>query len=74
MGCDVERKPRQQMFDQIGLMRTQPVTLAPSEERAVRVSDDIIVGRRVAIGVALAIGSPAIGTLGIAGGAAHRSV
>ena len=51
---DVERKPRQQMLDQIGLVRAQLVALAPPEERTARVSGDAIVGRRIAIaGIAL---------------------
>ena len=47
--ANLQRKPRQQMFDQVGLVRAQPVTLAPAEERAVRVNDVGIVGRGVAI-------------------------
>src|SRR5260370_8152933 len=31
--ADVERKPGQQMFDQIGLMRAPPVALASPEQR-----------------------------------------
>ena len=30
--ADIEAKPRQQMFDEAGLMRAQPMTLAPAEE------------------------------------------
>jgi hypothetical protein len=59
--ADVERKARQQVFDQLSLVDAQLVTLAPSEERAVRASGVAVVGRRVAI-------------LGIAAPDAHRSV
>src|SRR5258708_32012941 len=45
---DVERKPRQQMFDQIGLTRAELVALAPPEERTVRVHGNALVGRRIA--------------------------
>ena len=48
--ADVERKPRQQMFDQVGLMGAQLVALAPAEERTVRVSGGVIVRRCVAAG------------------------
>jgi hypothetical protein len=37
------------MFDQVGLVRAQPVTLAPAEEGAMRVNDGSIVGRGIAI-------------------------
>ena len=43
--ADVKRKPRQQMFDQIGLMGAELVALAPAEERTVRVSGSFIAGR-----------------------------
>ena len=46
---NLQRKPRQQMFDQVGLVRAQPVTLAPAKERAMRVNDRGIVGRGIAI-------------------------
>src|SRR5258707_12411746 len=36
---DVERKPRQQMFDQIGLMREEPVALASPEQCTARLCD-----------------------------------
>ena len=39
--ADVEREPRQQMLDQIGLMGAELVALAPAEERAVRVSGGV---------------------------------
>src|SRR6266478_707382 len=45
---DVERKPRQQMFDQIGLTRAELVALAPPEQCAARLRGDAIVGRRIA--------------------------
>jgi hypothetical protein len=47
--ADVERKPRQQMFDQVGLAGAELVALAPAEERTVRVSGSLIVGRCVAM-------------------------
>jgi hypothetical protein len=56
--ADVEREMRQQMLDQVGLMRAELVALAPSEERALRMSSGAIIGRGV----------------GVAGGAAHRKV
>ena len=59
--ADVERKPRQQMFDQVGLMGAELVALAPAEERTVRVNGSVIVGRCVAMD-------------GIAGDDTHRSV
>ena len=34
--ADIERKPRQQMFDQVGLMQAELVALAPAEKRTVR--------------------------------------
>ena len=43
--ADVERKPRQQMFDQVGLTGAELVALAPAEERTVRVSGGVIVRR-----------------------------
>ena len=46
---DVERELRQQMLDQIGLVRAELVALAPSEERAARVRAGVIVGRCVAV-------------------------
>jgi hypothetical protein len=49
------------MFDQVGLMRTQPVPLAAAEERAVRMGGGAIFGRCAASGV-------------LAGSNAHRSV
>ena len=58
---DVERKARQQMLDQIGLVRAELVALAPAEERTVRVRGRVVAGRGVVIGW-------------IAGGDAHRSV
>src|SRR5205823_11240955 len=45
---DVERKSRQQMFDQIGLMRAELVALAPPEQCTARLRGDPIVGRRIA--------------------------
>ena len=45
---DVERKPRQQMFDQIGLMRAEPVALASPEQCTARLRGDAVVGRRIA--------------------------
>ena len=66
---DVERQPRQQMFDQVGLARAQSVALAPSEKRTVRVNGGVIVGRCVAIAVVI------LGVIfGIAGRDAHRRV
>jgi hypothetical protein len=59
--ADVERKPRQQMFDQVGLMDAQLVTLAPAEKRTVRVIGCAIVWRWFVID-------------GIAGYGTHRSV
>ena len=56
--ADVELKMRQQMLDQVGLMRAELVALAPSEERALRMNRGAIIGWGV----------------GVAGGAAHRSV
>ena len=58
---NVERKPRQQMFDQIGLMQAELVALAPPEERTVRVNGGAIVGRGIALS-------------GIAACDTHRSV
>jgi hypothetical protein len=58
---DVERKPRQQMFDQIGLVDAEFVALAPPEKRTVRVSGAAIARRCIAIA-------------GIAGRSTHRSV
>jgi hypothetical protein len=37
------------MFDQVGLMHPQSVTLAPAKERALRMNNSGIVGRGVAI-------------------------
>ena len=59
--ADVERQMRQQVLDQIGLMDAESVALAPPEERALRMKRGAIVGRGAAM-------------IGIAGGAAHRSV
>ena len=56
--ADVERKMRQQILDQVGLMRAELVALAPPEERALRMNRGAIIGWGV----------------GVAGGAAHRSV
>jgi hypothetical protein len=47
--ADVERKPRQQMFDQVGLTGAELVALAPAEERTVRVSGSVIVGQCFAV-------------------------
>ena len=58
--ADVERQARQQLLDQAGLMRAKLVTLAPSEERALRGSGRVV-GRGVAV-------------VGIAPGDAHRKV
>jgi hypothetical protein len=58
---DVERQPRQQMIDQIGLTRAQLVALAPAEERTARVRGDAIAGRCIAF-------------RSIAGSYTHRSV
>jgi hypothetical protein len=58
---DVERKPRQQMFDQVGLVDTELVALAPAEEGTVRVIGCAIVWRWFVID-------------GIAGYGTHRSV
>ena len=60
-GRDVERKPRQQMIDQVGLVLAQLVALAPPEERAVPVRGRVVAGRAIMI-------------VGIAGCDAHRSV
>ena len=38
------------MFDQIGLVRAQPVSLAPAEERTVRVRGRVVAGQGVMIG------------------------
>ena len=46
---DVEREARQQLLDQVGLVRAQFVTLAPSEERTLPVLGNIIVRRWVAV-------------------------
>src|SRR5258708_4064243 len=46
--ADVERKARQQVFDQIGLVRAEFVTLAPTEKRTMRVRGNAIVGRCIA--------------------------
>ena len=46
--CDIERQPRQQVFDQVGLMRAKLVALAPPEKRTVRVEGTVI-GRCIAI-------------------------
>jgi hypothetical protein len=46
--ADVERKPRQPVFDQIGLVRAEFVTLAPPEKRTMRVRGSAIAGRRIA--------------------------
>jgi len=43
----VERKVRQQMFDQVGLMRAKLVTLAPSEERTLTLPLYAVIGRRL---------------------------
>jgi hypothetical protein len=43
--ADVERKPRQQMFDQIGLVDAEFMALAPPEKRPVRVNDAAIARR-----------------------------
>jgi len=59
--ADVEREMRQQMLDQVGLMRAQPVALAPPEERALPINRGVTVGRCIAM-------------IRIAGSAAHRSV
>ena len=56
--ADVERQMRQQVLDQVGLMRAELVALAPSEERALRMNRGTIIGWGV----------------GVAGGVAHRSV
>jgi hypothetical protein len=45
---DIESKPRQQMFDQAGLMGAQPVALASAEKRAMRPPRAIIAVRLVA--------------------------
>src|SRR6266852_1045951 len=58
---DVERKARQQVFDQVGLVETKLVALAPSEKRAAGMIRSAIVGRCIAIG-------------GIAGCDTHSSV
>ena len=60
--ADVERKMRQQVLDQLGLVQTEFVALAPPEERTVRVNGAAVVARRL-----VAIGR-------IAAGAGHRSV
>jgi hypothetical protein len=59
--CDVERKMRQQVLDEIGLVGAQFVALAAAEERAARMRRGIVAGWHVA-------GS------GIARGRRHRSV
>jgi hypothetical protein len=59
--ADVERKPRQQVLDQIGLVRAELVALAPPEQRTVRVSGNALVGRCIAF-------------RRVAGSYAHRSV
>ena len=46
---DVERKARQQLPDQVGLVRAQFVTLAPPEERAVPVRAGAVAGRWIGI-------------------------
>ena len=43
---DVERQARQQLLDQIGLVRAQFVTLAPPEERAVPVRGIVVARSR----------------------------
>ena len=60
---DVERKPRQQVFDQVGLVQPQLVALAAAEERTLRVDD--VAGCSAGPGVLLG---------GIAVCAIHRSV
>jgi hypothetical protein len=42
----IEREMRQEMRDQIGLMRAQPVSLAAAEERALRVRRSPVIVRR----------------------------
>ena len=61
---DVERKARQQLLDQVGLVRAQLVALAPPEERAVPVRGIVVAGSR----------SSESRIVGIAGCDAHRSV
>jgi hypothetical protein len=61
-GCfarDIEREMRQEVFDQVGLMRTKLVALAAPEERALPRA--LVAGRGVTFGR-------------IAGGRGHRSV
>jgi hypothetical protein len=48
---DIQRKPRQQVFDQIGLMQPKLVALAPSEERTVRTRGFAVAGRPVLVGL-----------------------
>src|SRR5947208_7552289 len=45
---NVERKPRQQMFDQIGLMHAELVAFAASEQCTARLRDDALVRRGIA--------------------------
>ena len=52
---------RQQMLDQVGLMRTELVALAAAEERALRLRRGAVIGHSLA-------------PRAIAGGRAHRSV
>jgi hypothetical protein len=47
--ADLQRKPWQQVLNQIGLMRAQPVALAPAKERALGMDGDGFPGRRIAI-------------------------
>src|ERR1700682_394459 len=63
--ADVERKPRQQVLDQVGLVETELVALAPSEKRTGESSGSAVMGRGIAVGVAMG-GTPR--------GDAHRSV
>ena len=62
---DIQGKPRQQVLDQVGLMRAELVALAAAEERAMR-AQQLIGERRVAI-----IGRRVVL---IATGRSHRSV
>jgi hypothetical protein len=61
--ADGEREPRQQVFDQVGLVQPQLVSLAAAEERTLRT--DGVIGR---------IAGPGIVPGGIAVCAIHRSV
>src|SRR5579863_784127 len=56
---NVQRELRQQLIDEVGLVRAQPVTLAPAKERALPANGGRIAGRCIA-------------TAGILVGGTHR--